>query len=439
MSSGFLRVSILAVLPVLAAGCGGTVSGSGSSGGSPTTVKMTFTPATPTAVAVQIGAGAYTTQTLSSGVLSFSLPSGTSTYAVAYICTPAALTENGQQYATTMETVVEASTADATSLVEQCFYNLQSGAAALPPGPTAALAVSINASAIPSAASLLVVATNGKNGTQQSFSTASASGSFAAPQGTDRVEIFVLDANGSLVAARNVSSQAVPGSLNGGTTIVLGAADETQPKAISYGNVPAQFAPSSTAVFFNMSPVSLGIGPSTTQYPSLPAAAMESGDSYSLYASAGPIVHSAIAESVSAFVNSTSAGPATFNFPAPWSYNGPTPAAWPTFDFSGYTAFAGKPGIIYNAGFFWTDGTNGAIGTSQYSVAVFASENFLHGATRLTIPDLSSLPGFFPAPATGADVSWNAGINQSSEDFPLLTLPNSTAIGVEDSGDYTEP
>ncbi|MFP5276080.1 MAG: hypothetical protein ACLGPM_03110 [Acidobacteriota bacterium] len=437
MSSGFLRVSILAVLPVLAAGCGGTVSGSGSSGGSPTTVKMTFTPATPTAVAVQIGAGAYTTQTLSNGVLSFSLPSGTSTYAVAYICTPAPLTENGLQYATTMETVVEASTADATSLVEQCLYNLQSGAAALPPGPTAALAVSINASAIPSAASLLVVATNGKNGTQQSFSTASASGSFAAPQGTDRVEIFVLDTSGNLVAARNVPSQAVPGSLNGGTAIVLGAADETQPEAIAVNDVPAQFSSPNTGAWFNMGLVSIGTPSGPTQYSALPAAAMENGDSYTVFATTSPVVHSEVTQTVSGSVSSTSAGRVAINFPAPWSYAGPTPAARPTFDFSGYTAFAGQPGITYDGNLFWTDGTNGAIGTSQYFVDVSASANYLHGATKITVPNLSGLPGFLPTPPTGTDVSWGAAITQSSSG--ILTAPNSTSLDVANQGDYTEP
>ncbi len=437
----FLRVSILALLPVLAAGCGGSVSGSGSSGGSATTVKMTFTPATPTVVAVQIGTGGYTKQTLSNGVLSFSLPSGTTTYAIAYTCTPAPLTENGQQYATTMETVVEASTADATSLTAPCLYDLQGEAAAFPPGQTAALAVSINASAIPSATSLMVVAGNGKNATQQSFSTASASGSFAAPQGTDRVEIFALDANGNLVAARNLSSQAVPGSLNGGAAIVLGAADETQPEPITYSNVPAQFASPDTVVFFNMGSIQIVIDEAAdgTQYPALPAAAMENGDSYTLFASTSPVVHSAITESLVGTVNSTSAGPTTFNFPAPWSYNGPTPAAWPSFNFNGYTAFAGKPGITYSASLFWTDGTNGAIGTSQYSVGISASANYLNGATSITVPNLSGLPGFLPVPPTGTDVTWQSGIGQSSSGFPPLSALNSRSIGASNQGDYTEP
>ena len=439
MSSGFPRVPVPAVLLVLLAGCGGKYSSSGSSSSGATTVNVAFAPVAPSAVAVQIGSGTYTTETPASGALSFSLPSGTTTFAVAYICTPTPLTVGGVQYVSTLETVVEAGTADGTSATLPCLYSLQGGAQANPPGQTGALAVNINASAIPSASSLLVVAANGNHATEQNYTEANASGSFAAPVGTDRVEVFAMDSSGNVVAARNLTSQTVPGSLNGGSAIVLGSADETRPEPMTFDNFPSQFGSPGAGVLFNMGSNSIPIGFATTEYPALPAGAMENGDSYTLSAGAARILPSAVTESVSVSVNSTSAGPMTFNFPAPWSYAGPTPAARPTFDFSGYAGFSGKPGNAYGAGLFWTDGTNGTIGTSQYSVGISASANYLNGATSITIPDLSGLHGFLPAPPTGTDVTWSAQIIQSGSSVLSATQPNSTLSAAGNQGTFIVP
>lgn len=437
MSSGFLRVFVLAFLLGLVAGCGSNFSGSGSSNSGGTAVNVAFAPATPTTAAVQIGSGSYRTETLTSGGLSFSLPSGTTTYAIAYICTPAPQTVGGQQYSTTLEIVVEASAADGTSATLWCPYSLQGGAQANPPGQTGALTINVNASAIPSASDLLVVAINGVHATQQSFTSVNASGSFAAPVGADRVEVFAMDSSGNLVAARNLTNQTVPGSLNGGSTIVLGTADETQPEPITYGNVPSQFGPPGVGVWINLGLSSIPIGFFAAGYPALPAGATENGDFNTWIAQ--DLLPSNVSESVLVEVNSTTAGPMTFDFPTPWSYSGPTPAARPTFDFNGYAGFSGKPGNTYNASLLWTDGINGAIGTNQYSVSVSASANYLNGATSITLPDLSSLHGFLPTPPTGADVTWEAQISQSSSSVLSATQPNSTITAAGNLGDYIEP
>ena len=447
MSSGALWVTLPASILFLAAGCGGSSSGSGSSGGSPTTVNFTFAPATPTVAAAQIGSGAFTAETVSAGGLSLSLPSGTTTFAVAYVCNPPAVTLGGQQMIAPYESVVEASTADGSSFTLPCPSSILGNGLGLSgsTGQTGSLAVNVNASGIPSAASVSVIAENANNSSAWGSTTANASGSFAAPVGNDRVEVFATGSSsnmlGTVVAARAFANQAVPGSLNGGAAVTLGAADETTPEPITFQNVPTGFLPGETYVSFNMGPVSYALGGGTTQYNALPATALESGDSYTLNAAAirplpssGAPVFAPLAE-VGVTVNSTSGGPMTFNLPAPWIYAGPTPDPRPTFDFSGYTGFAGQPGVFDTGTVDWTT----AGGSGSYSVSISASANYLHGATSLTVPDLSGLQGFLSPPASGTQVTWIAQIFQNSGGFMQPAQPNSTVPSVLNSGGYNEP
>ena len=447
MSSDQLWVSIPALMLVAAAGCGGGSSGSGSSGGGPATVNITFSPATPTGVAAQIGSGAFTTETVSSNGLTLSLPSGTTTFAVAYVCNPPAVAFGGQQMIAPYESVVEASTADGTSFTLPCPSNIF-GSGLGPSssaGQTGSLAVNVNASGVPSAASVSAIAENGNSASAWNATTVNASGSFAAPAGSDRVEVFATAYSsnllGTVVAARAFANQAVPGSLNGGAAVVLGTADETTPKPITFQNVPTGFLPRETYVSFNMGPVNYALGGGTTQYDALPATALETGDYYTLKAAAtralpssgGPAFPQLAAVAVTA--NSTSGGPMTFNLPAPWIYAGPTPATWPTFDFSGYTEFAGQSGVYDTGNVYWT--TNG--GWGNYSVSVSASADYLHGATSLTVPDLSGLQGFLAPPSSGTQVTWIAQIFQNSGGFMQPAQPNSTVPSVLNSGGYNEP
>src|SRR5690348_6349295 len=91
MSSDFIRISGLGLLFIGLAGCGGgSVSGGdgggGGGGGNPTAVTFKINGGTPTAVAAKIGSGPFTAQTLTSGSLSLSIPSGTTTFALAVSC-----------------------------------------------------------------------------------------------------------------------------------------------------------------------------------------------------------------------------------------------------------------------------------------------------------------------------------------------------------------
>ncbi len=447
MSLGRFRVLVPALVSVLVAGCGGGSSGSGSSGGGPATVNFTFSPATPTVVAAQIGSGAFTTETVSSNGLSLSLPSGTTNFAVAYVCNPPAVAFGGQQMIAPYESVVEASTTDGTSLTLPCPSSVLGSGVGLSgsTGQTGSLAVNVNASGIPSATSVSAIAENGNSASAWGATTVNASGSFAAPVGSDRVEVFATASSSNfietVVAARAFPNQTVPGSLNGGAAVVLGAADETTPQPITFRNVPTGFLPGLVTVTLNMGPVSYLLGDGTTQYDALPATALESGDYYTLNAAAiralpssGGPAFPQLAEVV-VTANSTSGGPMTFDPPAPWIYAGPTPDPWPTFDFSGYTGFAGQSGVYDTGSVYWT--TNGGLG--NYSVSVSASANYLHGATSLTVPDLSGLQGFLSPPGSGTQVTWTAQIFQNSNGFMQPEQPNSTVPSVLNSGGYNEP
>jgi hypothetical protein len=106
VSFGFLRFSAIGGVFILLAGCGsgsGNTTGGGGGGGggnNPTTVTFTVTGGT-----------------LSGGSLTLSVPSGTTNFAVAFVCPP--LTSytppETEQY------VYEASTLDGTSFSEWCL------------------------------------------------------------------------------------------------------------------------------------------------------------------------------------------------------------------------------------------------------------------------------------------------------------------------------
>jgi hypothetical protein len=427
-------LSVLALVPGLLAGCGGGSSivgtGGGGGGNNPTTVTFTFKGAAPTAVAAKIGTGGFTAQTLSSGILTLSLPSGTTKFAVAFVCSPP------QTIPTPFQYVIEADTADGTSFNDSCSSNQ-------PIGQTGTLTGNVDASAISGVAGIEIAALNGQSfAFGGPFSTSNFS--VSAPAGTDRVEIVAvadLYAHGFLVgqnvvAAKNFDNQPVPGALNGGNPVVLGAADQTTPQPITYSNVPSGFAPPTTLVAFGG--VVGGFGLTTdasSTYPALPAAAVESGDYYSFYATTySPTV---AGQGVSSIVNSTG-GPVSISFPTQWSYAGPVPSALPSFNID-YSGFSGTAGMVLDyASLNWS--TTGVTPTSFYTFNVVATANYQKGATTLTIPDLSGLGGFLATPPSGTTISWSVGVEQSNHGLlqPATAL-DYTASNVFSSGSYVVP
>jgi hypothetical protein len=426
MLNAFLRLSFPALVLLLIAGCGGGsgagLGTTGGGGGNPTTVTIAFTGigSTPL-VAAKIGSGVFTAQTLNAGTLNLSIPSGTSNYAVAFLCPSQPLLSE--------EIVWEASIADGTSISLGCPSE---------PGQTGTLGVSLDASAIPGVVHFDIDAQNSNASLWEGASGPIANVSFPEPAGNDRV--LVLAFNGlipwSPVAAKNFDNQTVPGNLNGGNTVVFGAADKTRSEAITYNNVPSGFSIPSTYITLEMGgvggvPFASGV---TTQYSALPAGAQESGDSYLFEASS----YAGSGSSLGVFAGTKNSGGAvSFAFPAPWTYAGPTPAALPTFSFD-YTGFSGKTGVQMQGLIYWPAFTPGG-STWTDEIEVAATPNYQNGSTTMTVPDLSGLTGFLPTPTSGTKVQWEAEVWQFGSGYQSEPSLNSTWAGVENSGGYTVP
>lgn len=419
-------------------GSGGGTGGSGGSGGggtTPTTVTVTFSgPAVPVLVAAKIGTGAFTAQTLSGSALTLSIPSGTSNYAVAYLCPaePAGLPPTRQS-----EYVWEASVADGMSPSFACEVN------DLPLSQTSVVTGSADVSALPGAVGELQVYSQSGNSIFEDAQGGPLTGVFdfnmlLAANGNDRILMLATSAAGNegLEAAKNLTNQMVPGTFNGGNPVVFSAADETSNQAITYNNVPSGFFSPVTYAAFQMNGaagatlIPLNVS-ATTQYPALPASATESGDVYFFSAGAdenGP-------EDV--FAGATnSGGPVSFTFPAPWTYAGPTAAALPSFTTS-YAPFSGQTNVIQEASIQWKTGSGGSAVTEN--IEVEATANYQNGSTTLAVSDLSGVSGFLASAPSSTQVGWIAEILQQSFSLTSATPLNATWSGVENYGAYMVP
>ncbi len=447
MLRGMIRISPLVIVLVLLSGCGGSSSGGSSSGGSGggggnngTTVTFTIT-GSPTGVATQIGAGAFTAATLSDNKLTLSLPEGTTNFAVAYVCPPLTMTfaspPETQEFD---ETVIEASTLDGNSFTGYC-NSLSSSS------ESGTLTGTVDTSAISGINSLGIYAQNSEAEWGETLSTSNGSFSFYAPAGTDRVLLEAYETTGGspegekLLAVKNFSSQSVPGALNGGNPVVLGAADQTTQEPISFQNLPAGVTTPFTDAYYELNGFesiydAYGY---LTAYQVLPAGAVEGGDSYYFSSTANVSNTQATNGTGEVFVEmtSTSGGPISFSFPSAWTYAGPKAAAWPSFDV-GYTGFSSTTDVCDHVSMVWTLPYNSQdIVTNE--VQVTASANYLAGSTTVAIPDLTGLTNFLAAPASQTMVSWGADVYQgNSPCFQSLGL-NESVKGASVGGTYTAP
>jgi len=435
VSFGMIRLSALSGVFILIAGCGGSAgggsgsggSGGGGGGGSPTTVTFRITGGSPAAVATQTGSGAFTAATLSSNSLTLNLPSGTTNFAVAWVCPPTNIGTATSPMAETDQYVDEASTLDGTSFsVSSCGGTTPSS------GATGTLTGSVDASAISGTQYLELFAANGAAFSWDISGVPSGSFSFLSPVGTDRVVVADYGSTQQLLAVKNISSQTVPGVLNGGSTVVLSAADQTVQEPITYQNVPAGFAARVTNVYYfwnggsDLLIVANGVASS---YPALPAGAMESGDYYDFTA-----IAALYNERVLVHTTSTSGAPVSFSFPPAWSYAGPAAAKWPSFNVD-YTGFSGAANVCSAATIAWYPSS-----TAENDVWVNASGNYLAESKTMVIPDLSNLTGFIATPASNSAVVWAADVSQGdSSCFQSNSLSNMTEKAVSNAGTYTVP
>lgn len=169
----------------------------------------------------------------------------------------------------------------------------------------------------------------------------------------------------------------------------------------------------------------------TTQYSVLPADTLESGDLYIFEATTSASGNSP--SRAYTLATKSGGGPVALTFPAPWIYAGPPPAAQPTFTFN-YTGTSGTANGYQSTMYSWPMGSSGTD-----AIDVTATLNYQAGSTTLTVPNLSSVAGFLPAPPSGAQVTWFAQVWQSSYGFNWPPPGNSTYSSVSNEGSFTVP
>jgi len=437
MSTAILRFAALYSILLLVAGCGGSstggTGGGGGGGNNATTVTVAFSGATPTAVATRIGSGSFASAALSSGGVSISLPSGTTGFGVAYVCPAQTQVVGLTSEQVTSQVVAEGTTADGTSFTLTCPSTPAAGA-------TGTLTGSVDASAIPGTTFLNIDAQNGSSLLTDYSNLLVDSFSFSAPAGSDRVDVlaYQMTLNGfelsaSLTAIKTFTGQAVPGALNGGSTVVLTAADATTPEPVTFINPPPGFGTPTIQASFQHSGGKFGTllaAGNLTSYPAMPAGVVNSGDTYFVEAEANDTGTGSAVATVSTL---SAAAPLSVTFPPAWAYSGPAPAALPTMDFV-YSGFAGKSGVVQLGMLTWSPA---AAAMSRYQM--MATANYQNGATSLTFPGLSGIPGFLAAPPSAAQVDWSASIFESSSGFANTPPAGSTLSLVLNGGVYLVP
>ncbi len=387
-------VSVVGVVLLMIQGCGGgglsagsssggTGGGNGGNGGGPqdqpTTINFSFVGSNPTLAAVKIASGNYTAEAITSGQLTITVPSGATTYSVAYLC-PLYQSSN---ITLAQEHVQFQSVQDGTTINGFCPGPAGGTVPALGP-----LTGTVDATAFPTASIMEVDVAAGDYGEiAEGLPFNGGSFQMVGPTGSDRVLVGLYDYGyNNLLAIKNFNNQTVPGALNGGNTVTFSPSDATTPEPITFTNIPAGFATASTYVSAVNGSFALASG-AISQYSQVPAGVMQSGDYY-IFQSSSSLTPGSQSFMVGSDLYPTTGGPVTISFPAPWSTAGPAPASLPTFPFD-YTGYEGKSGIPANANFTWTPSSG-----NQDGILVSATQSYLGTATSLTVPDLSGVSGF---------------------------------------------
>ena len=361
-------------------------------------------------MAQQIGPSSWTTASLQNGALKLTVPQGTASYAIAYLCP----TWQGMG-PVNGEYVIEATTKDAPSYSVSCYVNPTLGT----------ISGSANVSAIANATKFAVF---GAQGYSSSVTGTSGAFSLQAPTGTNDIALVAYDSSNNVVGIKIVRNQTVPGSVS--STITLSSNDATSSmQTMADSNIQSGFLPNPAgpyAYYYTSNNTSFNLSTSPTQYPVIPASESQSGDYY--YFSSNDANGSN--QHVWAWQSVTAAGPITLAFPNPMVYVAPAPAKFPTVAVN-YSGFSGASAVSYAASIAW------AVNSTDYQITVTATAAY--GATSIAIPDLTSLSGFLPAPPSGSTIYWYAyGYGGTYQTF--TPMPSSANIAaVQNTGTYTQP
>jgi hypothetical protein len=412
----FLLVLAVAVVFAGLTACGGGSGGGSSSGGNTppppanTNVVYTFSAPAPTAIATQIGSAAWTAGTVpGNNQFTVSIPSGTTTYGIAFMCPVAQFGTNRL----TLENVIEANVSDGAALGVGCPV------ATSPATGTAT--GSADVSAIPGAQQFSIV---GKGGASTLVPKTSGPFSAKLPTGTNDIAIAALNGENQVLAVKFVRSQTVPGVVNSGNVITLTASDETTPETVTVKNIPQNFGPPLvTGQYYTANGTSFSLSWSDTQYTAIPSAEQQSGDYYLIQGGAG-----SSSSGLTQIITTTSGGPITLTVPSQVSVPAPTPAAWPSFDinYSGFSSLAASGDSI---ALTWNPNAN-----TVSDVELVATSAYLGGVTTVAVPDLTSLNGFLAAAPSGVAIIWNADAYGGTFQSFTLPVPTSSTLSYTGGG-----
>jgi hypothetical protein len=419
-------VVLLASLLVISIGCGGGSTPIVTPTPTPTAsaVAISFAAPTPVALAQKIGAGNWmVTSVPSGGPLMLQLPPGTTQYGVAFLCESIRFGSQVNQ-----EFIVEADIKDGSS------YSLQLCLPDATATPTrGSFTGSFDATAI-AGFNRAQVSVNDFSATA-GFNTTTGSFNLQGLPGTTDVYATAFDSLNNLLAMKIVRGQTVPGIANGGNPITVGASDAiTTSMPISLANIPAGGFSAPLMVPFpsyvsahGSAPVGVGF-PLATQYAVVNATEAQPADYYSFNLVAG-----ATTEQVQTRQLLKTAAPVTLTLPNPWAATPPAPARFPTFIFN-YTGLSGQPAIADHASLGWTQGG------IFFGITAIATANSQNGATTLTMPDLTALPGFFAMAPAGTPITWVTTTWGGTAQFYVAnpTVPE-TISNASDQGTFTQP
>ncbi len=420
-------LSVIAILltTALASGCGGSMN----SGAMGTTVTASFAGATmPSAVAYQSGTtGTFKALALSRSSVSFTLPAGTSAYGFAYIC-PTFVAVNSFSN----ESIIQATTTDTTSLSLAC------------PSLSGNISATFDVSAISGATQTMLFEGYWSD---QMFGTSGVQVLLGVPTGTFDVALVAMGANNAALGIQILRGISITSS----TSIAfppMTAADELGSAPASITNVPSgasydfETTYQTSGGLSAILPVSYTTGVPQTTYPTVPSSQSQSGDFYLIQAGAVFPDSGLPPGSPSAIVSSNTASAVTAALPSPLNLppSAPTAAAFPTFN-----AIAGDftvAGTVVQSSF-----TQFQTSSTVYNTYTYVTQTWLGTNATFTVPDLSTLTGFAPAPPSGAQEFWaiyaTAGtplqlnpVQQSGVEF--LSSPTSVQ-SLQTAGAFTVP
>ncbi len=451
-----VSIKILLLLGIagaaLLAGCGGSsatsLSGQGGGGGTnpqPTIITVQFPAGStlPTAVATQVGTGAWTAATLQNGQFTISVPSGTQNYSYAYACAPSLYESNGTvETDAVQEFILEQSVQDGTSVTAYFHCNSPSTATTQ---TLNTVTLNVDATAIPNTANIIVQSSLG----YQSIPGNSGTVSMGLVNGTSNFAVIAADKHFNPLATYILRSQTIPGQINGGNPVVFNAGDELSAVPVTYQNSPSGWGPPYLfALYFTSGGIGIDVSvPQTlsgsTAYDAVPASQQQSGDFYYLAASINGQTQTGIA-TVSTYVETSATSPLTTSFafpaPLPTSDAAPTAATWPTFNIA-YPGFSDTS--LTSTGTYgfmqWLPDSSSNPPKFIYALNISATSTYLNGATTFAVPDLSAVPGFLSAPSSGTSVYWLAGVYGQNFSFVSPAPTNNKNSQATISGIYTAP